>query len=60
MAGRKPILEPELPKVYAALADFPLRDQALVFLGLNLNAHDGNFERLRHFTRIESEFYLQL
>ncbi len=35
MAGRKPILEPELPKVYAALAAFPLRDQALVTLGLN-------------------------
>ena len=35
MPGRKPILESELPKVYAALADFPLRDQALVTLGLN-------------------------
>lgn len=35
MAGRKPILETELPKVYAALAEFPLRDQTLVTLGLN-------------------------
>ncbi len=35
MAGRKPILEHELPKVYAPLAAFPLRDQALVTLGLN-------------------------
>jgi len=33
--GRKPILSPELPRVYAALANFPLRDQTLVTLGLN-------------------------
>lgn len=31
--GRKPILESELPRVYAALAKFPLRDQTLVTLG---------------------------
>lgn len=35
MPGRKPILEAELPKVYAALAEFPLRDQVLITLGLN-------------------------
>lgn len=35
MAGRKPLFENELPRVYAALAGFPLRDQALVTLGLN-------------------------
>lgn len=35
MAGRKPLLEHELPAVYAALAEFPLRDQALIALGLN-------------------------
>ena len=35
MAGRKPILEHELPKVYAVLDKFPPRDQALVTLGLN-------------------------
>lgn len=35
MPGRKPILESELPKVYAALAEFPLRDQVLITLGLN-------------------------
>jgi len=35
MPGRKPILESKLPKVYAALAEFPLRDQVLITLGLN-------------------------
>ncbi|MDB6167121.1 MAG: hypothetical protein JWQ83_2261 [Lacunisphaera sp.] len=35
MPGRKPIFEHELPKVYAALAEFPLRDQVLLTLGLN-------------------------
>lgn len=30
--GRKPLLEFELPKVYASLAKFPLRDQTLVTL----------------------------
>lgn len=35
MPGRKPILESELPKVYAALSEFPLRDQVLITLGLN-------------------------
>jgi integrase len=33
--GRKPLLESELPRVYAALANFPLRDRTLVTLGLN-------------------------
>ena len=33
--GRKPILESELPRVYEALATFPLRDQTLVTLGLD-------------------------
>lgn len=33
--GRNPILPPELPQVYEALAAFPLRDQTLVTLGLN-------------------------
>ena len=36
MAGRKPILENELPKVYAALEKFPLREQALITMGLHL------------------------
>lgn len=35
MPGRKSILESELSKVYAALAEFPLRDQVLLTLGLN-------------------------
>jgi site-specific recombinase XerD len=35
MAGRKPILENEEPGVHAALANFGLRDQALITLGLN-------------------------
>ncbi|WP_221033193.1 tyrosine-type recombinase/integrase [Actomonas aquatica] len=34
MPGRKPILENELPLVLSVLSDFPLRDQALVTLGL--------------------------
>jgi len=35
MAGRKPLLETELPLVYAALAEFSARDRALFILGLN-------------------------
>ena len=35
MPGRNPILTSELPRVYAALATFPLRDQTLITLGLN-------------------------
>jgi len=35
MAGRKPILESELPLVTTALAEFCARDRALFILGLN-------------------------
>jgi integrase len=35
MAGRKPLLESELPQVYAVLPGFSARDQTLVTLGLN-------------------------
>lgn len=35
MAGRKPLLESELPLVNAILPEFSARDQALVALGLN-------------------------
>ena len=35
MPGRKPLLENDEPLVRAALAEFPLRDQALITLGLN-------------------------
>jgi integrase len=35
MSGRKPLLENDEPLVRAALAEFPLRDQALITLGLN-------------------------
>ena len=33
--GRQPILPSELPRVYAALGTFPVRDQVLVTFGLN-------------------------
>jgi len=35
MSGRKPLLEKDEPRVSASLAEFPLRDQALITLGLN-------------------------
>jgi site-specific recombinase XerD len=35
MAGRKALLEPELPQVYLVLPEFSARDQALVTLGFN-------------------------
>lgn len=35
MSGRKPLLEKDEPRVSASLAEFPLRDQALIELGLN-------------------------
>src|ERR1035437_8297893 len=35
MSGRKPLLEKDEPRVSASLAEFPLRDQALIALGLN-------------------------
>ena len=35
MAGRKPLLESELPLVTTALAEFCARDRALFILGLN-------------------------
>ena len=35
MSGRKPLLEIDEPRVSASLAEFPLRDQALITLGLN-------------------------
>jgi hypothetical protein len=35
MAGRKPIFKHEEAGVYAALASFGLRDQALLTMGLN-------------------------
>jgi hypothetical protein len=33
MSGRKPLLENDEPLVRSALAEFPLRDQALITLG---------------------------
>src|ERR1035437_6793530 len=35
MPGRKLLLEKDEPRVSASLAEFPLRDQALIALGLN-------------------------
>lgn len=47
MAERKPILEHQLPKVYAALGDFPLRGQVLLTPGLNPGFRGADSKSMR-------------